>query len=222
MYTAAGSVLSTGETGASEHPDTNKQAPIPVAGSKTSLAILTATALTALFATAGSNTNIALGLSYALAGATGILFVQRAKWLSQSSRSNGNSVIYSANGFLAQPEDTERTTSTSTSDVVRHVCGAAGLATLVASIALESWHFGGLVYHGHAGRSMSGNWASRHGYIGFVVTIAVLIVHMLMYYSLLAMVSLLAPIPRVVEHDEAALHDAWRRTALLPHHRTSY
>lgn len=98
-------------------------------------------------------------------------------------------MIYSANGFLAQPEDTDRSGGSRTADVVRDVCTAAGLGTLVASITLESWHFGGLAYSGWAGPSMSGNYLSRHGYLGFGLTIAVLLMHMLLYYSLLLMVS---------------------------------
>lgn len=190
MYAAAGAFLSTSETGSSEHSNANKPAAVPVAGSKTSLAILTATALTATFASAGSNATIALGLSYALVSAAGILLVQRAELLAQSSRSNGNGVIYSANGFLAQPEDAERSGSNSSSDVLRDVCAAAGLATLVASVTLESWHFADLVYHHEwAGRNVVGNWVARNAYVGFAATIAILLVHMLMYYLLLLMVS---------------------------------
>lgn len=150
--------------------------------------MLMATALAAAFASYGSNTAIALGLSYALVSGTGMLFVEQARWLAQNSRS---SVIYSANGFLAQPEDAQSSDGgDSTSGVVRDVCAAAGIATLLASVTLESWHFGGLVYNAYAGHSISGNWASRHGYLGFAISIAVLLAHMLMYYSLLLMVSL--------------------------------
>lgn len=117
-----------------------------------------------------------------------MLFVEQARWLAQNSRS---SVIYSANGFLAQPEDAQSSDGGDiTSGVVRDVCAAAGFATLLASVTLESWHFGGLVYNAYAGHSISGNWASRHGYLGFAISIAVLLAHMLMYYSLLLMVSL--------------------------------
>jgi hypothetical protein len=150
--------------------------------------VLTATALAAAFASYGSNTAIALGLSHALVSGTGILLVEQARWLAQNSRS---SVIYSANGFLAQPEDTQGSGSGNSSpDVVRDVCAAAGIATLLASVTLESWHFGGLVYNAYAGHSVGGNWVSRSGYVGFAVSIAVLLAHMLMYYSLLLMVSL--------------------------------
>jgi len=184
--------LSTSETGTSEHSNANKPAAVPVAGSKTSLVILTATALTAAFTSAGSNATVALGLSYALVSAAGILLVQRATWLAQSSRSNGH-VIYSANGFLAQPEDAERSNSSGSSssvlDVVRDVCAAAGIATLVASVTLESWHFGGMLHHREwAGRSAVGNWVARNSYVGFAATLAILAVHMLMYQSLLLMV----------------------------------
>ena len=187
MYAAAGSVSSTSETGTSEHSNTNKPAAIPVAGSKTSLVILTATALIAASTSTGSNATVALGLSYALVSAAGILLVQRATWLAQSSRSNGN-VIYSANGFLAQPEDAERSNSSgsnnSSSDVVRDVCAAAGLATLVASVTLESWGIGGLLH-----RSPVGHWVSRNIYVGFAAALGILAVHMLMYWCLLLMVS---------------------------------
>lgn len=99
-------------------------------------------------------------------------------------------MIYSANGFLAQPEDAERSGGNSSSDVLRDVCAAAGLATLVASVTLESWHFADLVYHHEwAGRNVVGNWVARNAYVGFVATIAILLVHMFMYYLLLLMVS---------------------------------
>jgi hypothetical protein len=149
--------------------------------------ILAATALTAAFTSTGSNATVALGLSYALVSAAGALLVQRATWLAQSSRRNGNSVIYSANGFLAQPEDAEQSggsgSSNSSSDVVRDVCAAAGLATLVASVTLESWHIGGLLH-----RAPVGNWVARSSYVGFAATLAILAVHMLMYWSFLLMV----------------------------------
>jgi hypothetical protein len=150
--------------------------------------MLTATSLAAAFASYGSNTAIALGLSYALVSGTGILLVEHARWSAQNSRS---SVIYSANGFLAQPEDSQGSGSgNSPSDVVRDVCAAAGIATLLASVTLESWHFGGLVYNAYAGHSVGGNWVSRNGYVGLAASIAILLAHMLMYYSLLLMVSL--------------------------------
>lgn len=192
VYSAAGSILSLNETGSGDHPDAlEKPAAVPVAGSKTSLAILTLTALAAMWTPIGSSTAAALGLSYALASAGGILLVERAGGLAQQSRS---SVIYSANGFLAQPEDSERPTGNNSADVVRDVCAAAASATLAASFLLESWSFGGLAYHGWAGHSMSGNWASRHGYISFAIAVGVVLIHMLVYYSLLLMVSeLVAP-----------------------------
>jgi hypothetical protein len=212
VYTAAGAVLSTSETGPSEHSNANKPTAVPVAGSKTSLVILTVTALIAAFTSAGSNATVALGLSYALVSAAGILLVQRAKWLAQSSRSNGG--IYSANGFLAQPEDTERSSSSSnSSDVVRDVCAAAGLATLVASVTLESWHFGAMLHHHEwAGRSAIGNWVARNSYVGFAATLAILAVHMLMYQSLLLMVSTsrisLSSVHFVHRPCRVCLHDA--------------
>lgn len=187
MYFASGAVLSLNETGSSDHPDAlEKPAAMPVEGSKTSLAILTATALAAIWSPIGSSTAAALGLSFALASAGGILLVGRARGLAQQSRS---SVIYSANGFLAQPEDSERSSGNNPADVVRDVCAAAALAILAASFVLESWSFGGLAYHGWAGQSVSGNWASRHGYISFAISISAVMIHMLVYYSLLLMVS---------------------------------
>jgi hypothetical protein len=184
VYAAAGSVSPTSETGTSEHSNASKPAAVPVAGSKTSLVIFAATALTATSTSTGSNATVALGLSYALVSAAGILLVQRSTWLAQSSRSN---VIYSANGFLAQPEDAERSdgssSSHSSSDVVRDVCAAAGLATLVASVTLESWHIGGLLH-----RLPVGSWVARNSYAGFAITLAILVVHMLVYRSLLLMV----------------------------------
>jgi hypothetical protein len=185
IYAVAGSLSPSSESSSSDHPNAqDKPSAVSATGSKKSLAMLTATALAAASASYGSNTAIALGLSYALVGGTGILLVEQARWLAQNSRS---SVIYSANGFLAQPEDLQ--SSDGTSSVVRDVCAAAGFATLLASVALESWHFGGLVYNAYAGHSVSGNWVSRHGYLGFAISIGVLLAHMLMYYSLLLMVS---------------------------------
>ena len=178
------------ETGSGDHAGSlDKPAPAPVAGSKTSLLTLTATALAVLSASVGSNTRIALGLSYALVTAAGILLVERARGLAQQSRSNGSSVIYSANGFLAQPEDAERGGGSSTADIIRDACAAAAGATMAASAMLESWRFGGLAYHGWAGQSMSGNWASRHGYLAFAVAVGAVLMHVVVYSSLLLMVS---------------------------------
>ena len=148
--------------------------------------ILTATALIAASTSTGSNATVALGLSHALVSAAGVLLVQRATSLAQSARSNGH-VIYSANGFLAQPEDAERSGSSgsgnSPSDVVRDVCAAAGLATLVASVTLESWRISGLLH-----RSPVGNWVAQNIYVGFAAALAILAVHMIMYWYLLVMV----------------------------------
>jgi hypothetical protein len=185
--------------------------------------VLTVTALTASFASAGSNATVALGLSYALISAAGILLVQRAGVLAQSSRSNSG--IYSANGFLAQPEDADRSGGHSSSDVVRDVCAAAGLATLVASVTLEAWHFGDLVYHHEwAGRSVVGNWVARNAYVGFAATIAILLVQILVYYSLLLMVSPRSCYRRLVEVAVRSPFDddsPPRRPALLPRLVTS-
>lgn len=178
------------ETGSGDHAGAlDKPAKVHVAGSKTSLLLLTATALAVLSASVGSNTRIALGLSYALVTAAAILLVDRASGLAQQSRSHGGSVIYSANGFLAQPEDSERSGGDSTADIIRDVCAAAAGATMVASATLESWQFGGLAYHGWAGQSVSGNWASRHGYLAFALGIGTVLIHLAAYSSLLLMVS---------------------------------
>jgi hypothetical protein len=175
------------------------------------------TALIASFASAGSKATVALGLSYALISAAGILLVERAGVLTQSSRSNSNSVINSVNGSLAQPEDADRSVGNSSSDITVDVCAAAGLATLVASAILEAWYFGDLVYHHEwAGRSAVGNWMARNAYVGFAATVAILLVHVLMYHSLLLMVSSRWRSPRPVETVVRSPSDFTpRRTALL-------
>ena len=66
---------------------------------------------------------------------------------------------------------------------MRDVCTAAGLATLVASVALESWRISGLLH-----RSPVGNWVEQNIYVGFAAALAILVVQMLMNWCFLLMV----------------------------------
>jgi len=136
----AADVLGTDGANAPETPGAHeKPGAVPAGASRTSLPLLTTSAFVAVYVSLGSNAPIALGLSYAVLAATGHLLIERAR----SAAQNPRSVIYSANGFLAQPSPEQNQDDASIA-LARDVSFAGAITTGAAAMFLESWSFGSL------------------------------------------------------------------------------
>ena len=157
-------------------------------GSRTSLAILTCSAVVAIFAAAGSNATIALGLSYTIVQALAFLLIERARAEAQSGRHNAGSVIYSANGSLTQPSSAASGEG-STVAVIRDVATASALCTAIAALTLESFTFGGLGYWGIFGQVLGDQWVFWNGILGVIYAIVTVLVHVAVGVGILVLVS---------------------------------
>jgi hypothetical protein len=167
-------------------PDKSRmQTSTSVAGSKTSLAILTLAAVTASFAAAGSNATIALGLSYAIVTALAFLLVERAYSEARHGRQAGGSVIYSANGLLSQPHATAGLGAEATTSVLRDVALASALATGVAALSMERFRTGGIEYWPMAAKIMGDEWILMNGGWRLLYGACLIPVHTIMEPALL-------------------------------------
>lgn len=162
-----------------------KPAAAPASASRTSLPLLTACAFVAAYVSLGSNAPIALGLSYAVLAAAGYLLIERAK----SAAQNPGSVIYSANGFLAQPSPDQAQDDAGVS-LIRDVSFAGALATGFAAMSLESWTFGALPTQAFEDQwNLGQSFLSRAVYGLLMVS-----VHMVVYSASLLMVGPFRPV----------------------------
>ncbi|KAK3726120.1 hypothetical protein LTR37_000268 [Vermiconidia calcicola] len=165
----------------------SRAAPGEGSGSKTSLAILTCSAVVAIFAAAGSNATIALGLSYTIVQALAFLLIERARAEAQSGRHNAGSVIYSANGSLTQPSSAASGEG-STVAVIRDVATASALCTAIAALTLESFTFGGLGYWGIFGQVLGDQWVFWNGILGVIYAIVTVLVHVAVGVGILVLI----------------------------------
>lgn len=162
---------------------------LPTSGSKTWLAILTISAVVAIFAAAGSNATVALGLSYALIESLAFLLVERAGAEAQDGRQNGASIIYTTSGLLSQPSRPAESGGQALSLVTRDVSLAAFLATGVGALMLERFTFGGLGYWGILGQAMGSNWVVGQGILSVIWAVATVVLHFVMDSTILVLVS---------------------------------
>lgn len=139
----------------------------------------------ALYASAGSNTSIALGLSYAIVCALALFLVERAKLEAQRSQESSSSVIYSANGLLAQPTRAEKGQASALTSVIRDVSAATALCTALAAVTMETLRFGGLAYPGVLGQVFGGQWAMWQSILGLLSGFGIVVVHVVMDGTLL-------------------------------------
>ena len=171
-------------------PDKSRAQWTAASGSKTTLMILTSTAVIASFAALGSNATIALGLSYAIITALAFLLVEKARAEAASGRTIGGSVIYSANGLFSH---TSQATPGSSGDskmaVIRDVAGASASCAGIAALTLESFTFGGLGYWGIFGQVPGDQWVFWDGILGVVYAIVTIVVHVVVYGTILLLVS---------------------------------
>lgn len=157
-------------------------------GSKTPLLILTAAAVVAVYDSSGTNTVISLGLSYATLFALALLVTERASAEARESHSGG-SVIYSANGFLSQPDKPASSPEDASLSVIRDVSAAAALGTLLAALTLESFTFGGVEYYGLIDQAFGSQWVFWQAILSVLYWVFMVGVHMAMYATFLLMVS---------------------------------
>ena len=161
-----------------------------VTGSKTSLVVLTAAGVAGVCAASGSNTVLSLGLSYASGTALALRMVEAARQEATSHDTrNGGSVIYSANGFLAQPDRPATSGEELAITVARDVAVAAAVGTGIATVALESFSFGGLAYWGLLGQAMGERWVFGQAVLSVVYGVGMVMVHVGVYGGMLVMVS---------------------------------
>lgn len=166
--------------------------------STTPLVILSTSGVAAIYASSGSNTALSIGLSYAILTSLALVLVGRARAESQHGAQNGGStVIYSANGFLSQPDKPSLSASDITISVIRDVSAAAAVGTGVAALALESFSFGGLAYWGVLGQAMGDRWVLGQAVLNAVFGLGMVVVHLGMEGALLVMVSPPLPFPMV-------------------------
>lgn len=176
------------DNGPSTPSSAEKERRSQAGGPTTILVILSLSALVAIYQSTGSNTVIALGLSYAFISAFALLLVERAYSEALHARQNG-SVIYSANGLLSQPSSQVETPLDSATTTLRDVSVAAATACSVAAVALDSWHFGGLAYWGVLGQVMGDNWVLGQGILSFFYAVAIALDYVVLFVALILLVS---------------------------------
>jgi hypothetical protein len=161
---------------------------LPTYASKTPLYILTASGITVIYASSGSSTVLSLGLSYAVLTASALWLLQNARVEAQQPAQNGGSVIYSANGFLSQHN--KRTVSGYDVGlcVARDVSAAAALGTSIAAVALESLSIATMLDRGILGDIKGEEWVMGQLVRSAAYSLGMVVVHIIMNASLLAMV----------------------------------
>ena len=161
--------------------------------------------MVAIFAAAGSNATIALGLSYTIVQALAFLLIERGRAEAQSGRQNAGSVIYSANGSLTQPTSAA-SEGASTVAVIRDVATASALCTGIAALTLESFTFGGLGYWGIFGQVLGDQWVFWNGILGIVYALVTIVVHAAVGVGVLILVSPSVPSVSPPKHQQANPH----------------
>ena len=168
-----------------------KPAPLSTAAgtSKSTLAVLTGSALVAAYMSSGSITGTALGLSYAVLEASAFVVVDRARKLARYDTQSGGGVIYSANGLLAKPAKGSGSDEEQWISLLRDLSVAGTLTTGVAALTLESLSFrmGGLAYYGVHGHGV----VNRSIFPSLVYALGIVLVHAAMYAAFLLVVSCL-------------------------------
>lgn len=174
-----------------------KSASEPARGSNALLAILTASALAATYTFTVSNTSTALGSSYLVVTALAWLLLERAQSAARQSRSNGSSVVYSANGFLAQSPAPEADARDSAVALVRDLASAAAAALLLAAVSTASLDISSTAVWTFPGHTIvSGTVGSR--LLTFVYTVGSILVHVSMCGAILVLVSLISRLPYTI------------------------
>jgi len=179
--------------------------------SKTPLVILTASAVVAVYTSSGSNTVLALGLSYATLFAVALLLVERASSAATQNGGvgggGGGSVVYSANGFLVQPDKPSLSARDTTISVIRDVSAAAAVGTGVAALIMENFSFGGLAYWGLLGQAMGDHWVFRQAILSVAYGVGMVAVHMVAVGAMLVMVSgLRLPVQDLAQRSACGSH----------------
>ncbi|GAB7358190.1 hypothetical protein MBLNU230_g0343t1 [Neophaeotheca triangularis] len=184
-----GGLLSDVDSGHLDVPAASpeKESPPLHSTSKSPMVLLSASAIAAVYSTSGSNMTVALGLSYAFASALAFLLIASIKTVAQSQRQTGSSVIYSANGFLAQPADGQQPLESIKLVVARDVSFAAALATGLAAITMESFDVGNAGVRAVTGRETDGERELRDVVIGLIFGVGIVLTHMVASSALLVL-----------------------------------
>ncbi|KAK3110672.1 hypothetical protein LTR53_014799, partial [Teratosphaeriaceae sp. CCFEE 6253] len=145
----------------------------------TPLFILTASAIAAVHVSSGSNAALSIGLSHAVFTALALRLIESARAEAARPTANG-SVMYSANGFLAQPDKPTKSDHDLALIVLRDVAAAALVGTAVAAVALEAFSFDrGLTYKSATGEALVGQAVTKALYALVMVMIQITMLIML-------------------------------------------
>lgn len=159
-------------------------------GSRTALVILSASAVVAVHANTGTNTTFSLGASFALFASLSLLLVERARH--ETVQPSSQPTIYSANGFLAQPETPAPSGKEATMSVIRDVSFAAAIGTAVTPFLLESWRFGGLSYWWKLDDALGEGWVVGQAVLNIVYGLVMVGMNAVVYVATLLLVSWLS------------------------------
>lgn len=162
-------------------------------GTRTTLLVLTSSALASVYVTPEPLLAIALGLSYA------VLQVLALR-LTEAAFTIGKPGIHADGGGLPAPPRTGshglRAVQSALSPdnihwafVLQHVSLVAAMVTLVAALSLEGLHFDGLVYFGLVGRAMGEHWIVGQAILSTLSGLTMVAIHSLMDAAFLFMVS---------------------------------
>lgn len=165
---------------------------------------MTLAGLVAISAHAGSITNIALGLSYAVAEVLAIIQTERA--YTAQSNINGGSVIYSINGLSTQATHISASLEERQLSIIHDVSFAGAIAIGSAGIGLEGLSFGGLQYYGLIGQMLGENWESGQGILSIFYAVSTVLVQVVAFATLVIMVSVKGFISFARHHIDLSRH----------------
>ncbi|USW47209.1 Putative glycosyl transferase CAP10 domain-containing protein [Septoria linicola] len=154
--------------------------------SRITLVFLTLAGLVAISAHAGSITNIALGLSYAVAEVLAIIQTERA--YTAQFNNNGGSVIYCINGLSTQATHISASLEERQLSIIHDVSFAGAIAIGSAGIGLEGLSFGGLQYYGLIGQMLGDKWESGQGILSFFYAVSTVLVQVVAFATLVIMI----------------------------------
>ncbi|WPG98452.1 glycosyltransferase family 90 protein [Acrodontium crateriforme] len=153
------------------------------------LFILTGSAIAATYVSSIYTGVIAIGLSYAVSTAFALSLIQRAFTDSLHHGKHGETVIYSTNGLLAQPETlTNNVPTNSFLAVIRDVSTAATLCTGLATLVLEGFGFGSVAYWEIRRQWFGEQWVLKHMTLSLGLGVVMIAVHVFMNGLLLLMI----------------------------------
>jgi hypothetical protein len=169
-------------------------------GFKSSLIVLTISALATTLTLDRAETTTALGLSYAALQAVGFLLVEKARIAAHSNRQYGESVIYSTSGLLNQQTRAPENGHDTELSILQSVSLAATIGCTVVSLVLENLSLGDLDYRTPYERVKDTPWRPGQAMQSTGHLLIIVLAHIAMYLSLLFMVSSCFVLSAIQQH----------------------